>query len=245
MEKLVGFKGVAYYSAAFNVVDSIAILASVQLLGGVIFPLLTVLWWKDRDAVGPLVGRTAKWLMAAAFPIMFFLWAESELIIGLVYPAEYKDTVWMQQYMVWLILFSFESNLFAYLMMVAGEAKRLLAISVVVTAINLILNVLLVERFGLVGGCLVIIFTRMTMTLLTFLYCQVRFRFFKLTDFAFPVVLALICLCLFILIKPLVTLHIAVFAALGVYILTVWRLGERFIGSITQKGPSDTQSQLP
>ena len=72
----------------------------------------------------------------------------------------------------------------------------------------------------------------------------VRFRFFKLTDFAFPVVLAWICLCLFILIKPLVTLHVAVFAALGVYILTVWRLGERFMGPITQKGPSEPSPEL-
>ena len=176
---------------------------------------------------------------------MFFLWTESELIIGFVYPAEYQDAVWMQKYLVWLILFSFESYLFAYVMMVAGEAMRLLAISVIVTIANLILNVILVGRFGLAGGCLVIIFTRMLMTLLTFLYCQLRFRFFKPSDVVFPTVLALTSLGLFFLIKPLLTFHVAVCTALGFYVLILWRLGEKYMGPLAEKGPSEPFPQSP
>ncbi len=235
MEKVVGVNGVASYGASFNLINGISAVVSMQLLGAVVFPLLTLMWWKDRDAVGPIVTRTAKWLMAAAFPIMFFLSMESELIIGLVYPAEYKDAVWVQKYLVWLILCSFESNLFAYLMMVAGEAKRLLAISVIVTIANLILNMLLVEPYGLAGGCLVIVLTRTAMALLTFLYCQLRFRLFKPSDFLFPTALALVSLGVFFLTAPIFTYHVAVFMALGCYAFFLWRFGERFMGPLTEK----------
>ena len=127
-----------------------------------------------------MVRSNAKWLDILAFPIMFLLNVESDLVIGLIYPAEYlrcgldaevsrlDDTAFVSK-----------TILFFYVMMVAGGAKTLLLFTVVVTLMNLGLNFMLVGPLGLTGGCLVIIFTKLVMALLTFLYCQVRFRFFS------------------------------------------------------------------
>jgi O-antigen/teichoic acid export membrane protein len=235
LESATGVKGVALYSAAWNLVDPISVLASSQFLGFVVFPLLASLWWKNRDGVGRLVRRNAQWLMALAFPIMFFLHVESGLLIGLIYPAEYSDAVWIQQYLVWTILLSFENNLFAYVMMVAGAANMLLGFAVAATAINFLFNVTLVHRFGLAGACLVIIFTKLIMTLLTFFYCRIRLRFLKEADFIFPVALAGVSLGTFLLIKPIVTLHPAVVVTLGFYFLILWRFGMRYLGRLPRK----------
>jgi O-antigen/teichoic acid export membrane protein len=230
LESATGAKGVAFYSAAYNVVDPVSTLASEQFLGWVIFPVLASLWWKDRDQVRSLVRRNAQWLLAWAFPIMFLLHAESPLIIGKIFPSEYSDAVWMQQYLVWTILLSFESNLFCYVMMVAGAAKVLLAFAVVGTILNLVFNVTLVESLGLTGGCLVLILTKLVMTVLTFTYCQLRFHFFKWHDFLFPCFLAAVSLILYLLILPVVTLHPAVTGALAFYMVVLWKIGPRFIG---------------
>lgn len=241
LESATGVKGVALYSAAWNLVEPISVLASDQFLGWVVFPLLASLWWKNRDGVARLVRRNAQWLMALAFPIMFFLHAESALLIGLIYPAELSEAVWIQQYLVWTILLSFENNLFAYVMMVAGAANLLLGFAVAATALNFLLNLTLVPQFGLAGACLVIIFTKLIMTLLTFFYCRIRFQFLKERDFLFPVALAGVSLGIFLLIAPFVTLHPAVAIALGFYFLVLWKVGPRYLGRLPSKSASETE----
>jgi len=70
------------------------------------------------------------------------------------------------------------------------------------------------------------------MAILTFVYCQIRFRFFSPGDAVFPLILAAVSLGLFIVTKPIIGLHPAVAAALVFYLLIIWRVGERFLGRI-------------
>lgn len=232
LESAVGVKGVAFYSATYNLVDSVSILASEQLLGWVIFPLLATLWWSNRERLGPLVQRTSQWLLALSLPIMFVLYTESDTIIRIVYPAEFKDAAWMQRYLVWTILLSFQSNLFCYVMMVAGAAKLLLVFAAAATALNFLLNVILVYPFGLAGGCMVIILTKLVMTVLTFLYCQLRFRLFRPWDFAFPAVLAGASLLLFWPASLLMPIHRATLLTWLFYCLILWKTGSAFMGGM-------------
>ena len=239
IEGYTGVNGVAYYSATFNIIDEISVLASEQFLGWVIFPLLAAFWTRDRDRSGRLVKATSLWLFAFGLPIMFFMYAESPLIIGLVYPSEYKDAIWMQQYLVWTIVLSFENNLFAYLMMVAGKVNLLLVFSIFTTAANLVLNVALVPSTGLLGGCLVIIFTKLLMTILTFYYCRVNYHFVTEKEFLFPLLLGALCFGWFVFLEPLVSVHPAVAITLAVYFFALRMFGRRFLGPLPRHvGPS-------
>lgn len=235
LESQAGVKGLAYYSATWNLVDPVSILASQQLLGWVIFPLLAALWTTDLKRATFLVRSNALWLMAVALPIMFILAAESELIIGLVYPDEYRDAVWMQKYLVWTILLSFENNLFNYVMMVAGAARVLFIFAAMTTCLNLAYNFMLVEPLGLAGGCLVIILTKATMTLATFLYCQTRFKLFKLEDMVFPIVSAGLSLGVFWGLDQVIGRHAAVAGTLLVYAVLIKQFGVRFYGASPKK----------
>jgi O-antigen/teichoic acid export membrane protein len=235
LEGAAGVNGVALYSATWNLVDPVSILASEQFLGWVIFPLLATLWWKRRQSVDRLVRSNAQWLTALAFPIMFVLHTESALMIGLVYGQGYEQAIWMQQYLVWTILISFQNNLFSYVMMVAGAAKVLLAFTVAVTVLNLVFNFVLVAPLGLEGACLVIILTKLSMMMFTFLYCQIRFRFFGWRDFLFPISLAVAGAGVFVGLESLITLHPAVIITLALYSGAVFLLGPRFMGRLPAK----------
>jgi len=239
LESATGMKGVAYYSATWNIVDPCSTLVSEQLLGWVVFPLLASIWWTNRDRAVRLVRSNARWLIILAFPIMFFLHVESDLIIGLIYPAEYADAAWMQKFLAWTILLSFESNLFVYVMMVAGGANTLLLFIVIASLLNMVFNLTLVKPLGLMGGCLVIILTKLIMALLTFLYCQIRFRFFGPRDAVFPLILAAASLTLFFVTKPVIGFHPAVGVTIIFYFLVLRRMGKRFLGPLPARGPGD------
>jgi O-antigen/teichoic acid export membrane protein len=235
LERFSGVQGVAYYSAGFLTVDGVSVLASEQLLSWVIFPLLSALWWKNREEVGPLVRNASVWLLAISLPIIFFLYNESHMIIGLMYPPEYKDAIWIQQVLAPSILFSFENNLFCFVMMVAGSAKLLLVFSIIGAIVNIILNITLTPAYGLLGACLVIVLSKFTMMVQTSVYCQWRLRLFNLKDFAFPVFLAAVGFLLFLLLKPLTSIHIATIVPLIVYFLALWRIGPKVMGQFQRK----------
>jgi O-antigen/teichoic acid export membrane protein len=230
LESAAGTKSVAMYSATWNIVDPISVLASEQLLGWVIFPLLAMYWFQDRERAGRLVRTNALWLMLVALPLMFVLFVESNLIIDLIYPDEFKPAASLQRYLVWTIFISFESNLFAYVMMVAGAARTLLIFSIVTMILNLLLNLALVGPFELTGGCLVIVLTKLIMLVMTFTYCQKAYRFFFWHDLVFPLLSAAMGLALFIVLDGIVVREAATVCALALYGLVVWKAGPRFVG---------------
>ena len=230
LESTAGVKGVAYYSATWNLVDPISILASQHFLAWVVFPLLAVMWWQDRERARRLVRANALWLMAVAFPIILFLFVESDFLIGLIYPVEYLDAAWMQRYLVWTIILSFENNLFAYLMMVAAKGRLLLIFAVVATFLNLVFNLTLVGPLGLAGGCLVIVLTKLVMTILTLGFCQIHFSLFKLKDLGFPLVTILGSLGLYYGLRTLIPIHGALTVTLAGYGLVIWKTGRRYLG---------------
>lgn len=242
LERASGRDGVALYSATYNLVDPVSTLASEQLLGWVVFPVLSVLWWKKREEVAPLVRNTALWLIVIASPIMFFLYAESKLLVGLIYPAEYAEAAALQEYLVWSIPLSFESNLFQYVMMVAGAPRMLLLFQALTTLLNLGYNLLLVERFGPLGACLVLVFTKLTMTIFASIYCQVRFRYFHVRDLFFPCALAAGGIAFFTVAKPVLGLHLAVASTLMVYLVVLWRLGMKLLGDFPRKAHNSPET---
>jgi O-antigen/teichoic acid export membrane protein len=232
LEKVTGVTGVAYYSATWNIVDSVSMLGSEQLLGWVIFPLLASIWWNQKQEAYKLVRSNAQWLMALAFPIIFVLSAESSLIIGVVYPQEYKDAIWMQQYLAWTILLSFENNLFSYVMIVAGSAKLLLGIQFVATVFNLAFNHVLVGPLGLQGGCLVIILTKLVAATLTFSFCRFSLRIIAFKDFLLPIALALFLFVGHALLSSFINFHVSVVVILSGYVLLLIQLGPRIMGPL-------------
>ncbi len=230
IQKVAGITSVAYYTATWNIVDGISVLASSQFLAWVIFPLLASTYAERRSELGNLVRTNALWLLVIAFPLMMILAVESNLIIRLLYPPEYSDAAWMQKMLVWTIVLSFENNLFCYLMMVAGAGRMLLLFASLVTVTNLVLNAVLVPRYGLVGACLVIIFTKMSMTILTFSYCQERFGFFQLYDLVMPATLGVGLVGLYVFASTFIHYQVALASALAAYGAGAYLWGPKRIG---------------
>jgi O-antigen/teichoic acid export membrane protein len=222
MERVVGMKGVALYSATWGIVDPFSTLASEQLLGWVVFPMLASLWGTNRTEALRLVRSAARWLLAAALPIMFLLHVESDILIGWLYPQEYIDAASLQRHLVWTVLLSFESNLFCYLMMVTGASRLLLVFAAVTAAVNITLNLTLVKPLGLAGGCWVIVLTKLVMTVQTLLYSHRRFRFIRRKDFVEPLVAGAVALCLFWALRPQIGLHFAAGLAMIGYACAIW-----------------------
>ncbi len=241
MGKMIGVQSVAQYNAGLSLVDPVSKIVSRFLLGLVLFPLLSVLWVKNREKGRYLILRTSQWLLVFVFPIMFVLYFCSDLLMGFIYPDELSDAIWIQQLLVWAIPFAFGSNLFSFVMIAAGMVRILLVFSVLVTLANLLLNVIFIPLWGVGGGCFVLILTKAAMLLLTLVFCVWRLQVFRVSQLGYPLCLSLFCLGLFFLSRMAVGLYPGMVITLVIYCLGIWKPGMLYIGRLPQAAEYDKE----
>lgn len=192
LQKFSGPHAVAQYAATWEVVDAVQIPISNLLMKSVLFPLFVGLWRNDRDAFDRLKDDSVKWLLGASIPVMFFLAAESDRIIGLIYGTGYGEAMWLQKWLVASVIFSFIHNLAAYLMMSQHRQNVLFFIYAGGLAFNLIVCSVLIPRDPLLGAGLSIVLTKGAVAACSTIYCQRTMKLIKWRAVK-PVLLATAC----------------------------------------------------
>ncbi len=172
LQRYHGAEGVGQYSVTWQLVDGFSILVSSLLLQSIMFPLFVRLWDRDRAEVSRLARNAARWLLAAALPLMFILFVESDRLLPLIYGPQYQEAVWMQKYLVFTIVAGFLHNLAGLLMISMGKQGLLLAFYLAGLAINLTWCALVMPASPLLGAALAMVLTKGGVAALTVSYCQ-------------------------------------------------------------------------
>lgn len=172
LQNYAGSRGVAQYNATWQIVDGISILVSSLLLGKVLFPVFTRLWATDKDQLIKLAQQTAAWLVAAALPISYILYVESDRIILTIFGVDYFDAIMMQKYLVGCIVLAFTHNLASYLMIGMHRQRLLLVFYILGLGINLVACIFLIPKMPLAGTAYAILITKGCMALFTVSFCQ-------------------------------------------------------------------------
>jgi O-antigen/teichoic acid export membrane protein len=183
-----GGNALALYGATWSVVDAVSLLGSEQLIACIVFPALALAWRDDPARALRLTRQQVAHLFVLGCAAAIVLRQEAPLILGLLYPAGYADSAGLQKILAFTVILSFEVNLFASLLIVAGAARPLLLLSALTALSSLALNAWLVPALGLPGACWAIVLTKLVMTVATGALCQLRFRL--VPPGAWPAVLA-------------------------------------------------------
>lgn len=176
LKKYGGDAVVGGYSVAWETVEGLSVLVSGALLGKVIFPLMAKTWDEDRDAFRKLSGQTAKSLWAAALPIIFLIFVESDRFLTLVYGAQYSTSVTAQQLLTPCVATAFLHNLAAYAMISMHRHRLLFAFYLSGLVVNLICCFTLIPWSPLVGAALSLTITKVWVAFFTVGFFQATVR---------------------------------------------------------------------
>ncbi len=174
LQRYAGADGVAQYSVTWQLVDGISAIVSNLLLQSILYPLFVRLWERDRNKVPLLAQNTLRWLLAAALPVMFILFTESDRLIPLIFGPRYPEAVWMQKCLAITVAFAFLYNLAAFLIYSMGLARLLLIFCLGGLALNLLWCSLAIPRLPLLGGALAMVVTKGAVAVAAVSYCQRR-----------------------------------------------------------------------
>lgn len=174
LQRYSGADAVGQYSAAWQVVDGFTGLISALLLQSVLYPLFVRLWGVDRAEMSRLAQNATRWLLALAGPLMFLLYIESDRLIPLVYGPHFKESIWLQKYLVITVAIGFLHNLAAYLIMSMKRERFLLILYLGGLVFNLGWCSWVMPAAPLLGAALAMVLTRGGVALMTVSYAQRR-----------------------------------------------------------------------
>jgi len=172
LQRLGGAQAVAQYSATWQLVDGISVLASGLLLGKVLFPVFAKLWVQDQAAFARRARTHAAQLAALALPVMFVLATGSEQIIGLLYGGQYAEAARVQPLLCLCVFFAFLHNLAYYLLLCMGRQMLVFWFFLAGLAVNAALCLLFMPTAPLDGAVWAIVGTKGFVALLTVGACQ-------------------------------------------------------------------------
>ena len=140
-----------------------------------------------------LYRRALKYLLIMSLPLAIFISFESSKVIWLVFGKEYIRAIPIFKVLIWGSIFMFLSHLALTLMTCIDRQWTVIRIAATVLAINILLNITMVARYGMMGASWVSLLSEFCFTI--FLVAALRrigFRLERLRWLIRPLVACLI-----------------------------------------------------
>ncbi len=144
-----GLADVGLYSAATRILDVTRSLP--QAYARALYPLLSRLHHQDAEEFRRLCRQSLTWVVAGTVPLSLVIAALSEHIIGILYGANVAPAAAALTILAWVIVPYALANTLAQILCATGNQASDLKVNVVATTVSLLLNLLLIPRWGFVG----------------------------------------------------------------------------------------------
>jgi len=177
LAKIRGETEVGWYNAAYVIVNFITLIS--MLLMQAMFPVLSSLYEKGRDKLKETAESLFRYLIIIALAIAPILFVLSNKIINIIYGAGYSNSINALKVLIFVILFLFPGNLFAHILASSNRHKQLALANFIGVVINIVLNYILIPKYGYIGAGIATIITEVILCLLLY---NLMSRFIKISS---------------------------------------------------------------
>ena len=177
LAKIRGETEVGWYNAAYVIVNFVTLIS--MLLMQAMFPVLSSLYEKGRDKLKETAESLFRYLIIIALAIAPILFVLSNKIINIIYGAGYSNSINALKVLIFVILFLFPGNLFAHILASSNRHKQLALANFIGVVINIVLNYILIPKYGYIGAGVATIITEVILCLLLY---NLMSRFIKISS---------------------------------------------------------------
>ena len=121
-------------------------------LSASIFPVMSGLYIQSKEKIGQLFQKSWHYLFIIIFPLSFGLFVLAELIVTKIYKPEYLPSVPVLRVLLISLIFGFLSFITGALLNASNRQKVQTALVAVALVVNIIMNVILLPRVGIIGA---------------------------------------------------------------------------------------------
>jgi len=142
---------VGIYNAAFPIASLMAFVPSLFLQ--ILFPMIVREFSKKRiDIMRELIKQVQKWILIINLPFFSLMFLFSGAFINLFFGAQYMAAEPVLRILSIGFFFYSLSDILGNLILVVGKSKTFLINIIILSVFNLVLNVLLIPKYGISGA---------------------------------------------------------------------------------------------
>jgi len=168
---LLGEKPVGLYTAAYRFCFLLLVIATA--IHASYLPLLARLTGRGAKAIAALAGRSMELASAIGMPIIIGGIIVAGPLLRTLFGAQYTEGTDAFRFLILSMGFVFISGAIRNILLVTDRLKTEMWIVAIVAAVNIVLNILVIPRYGLVGTAFV---TALTEALILFIGLAIIYR---------------------------------------------------------------------
>ena len=147
-----GSEVVGYYTAGYKIV--LILIALAGFFQSAIYPTLSSILKDNRKKAISLVGHTSKLFIFLSLPLAMGGTILAPKIIELIYGLNYNPSILPFQIFIWSVFTIYANVSFGVTLLAGGRENKYTKTAVIGAALNLLFNLLLIPKFGLVGAAI-------------------------------------------------------------------------------------------
>jgi O-antigen/teichoic acid export membrane protein len=212
---------VGLYNAGFKL---ITFLLSVDTaFAWVYFPMVSRFFTESKEKLKKLVFTGTKLVFLFVTPLAFGGTLLAERIILLIYGVEFSGAATAFRILIWAIPLTSVQTIFAFGLLGCHREKKYSLGMVIGTVLNVLLNILLIPRFGISGAAIATILSEIVMLSAMFLWFK-RILFVPFLMFTFKPVAATAVMMLFLLLLWKIPTIALIGVGIATYLFAIWLL---------------------
>lgn len=150
MSKLLTERELGFWSVPYKITFAFQFIPSALVAG--VYPAMSELFIKDPRRLAELFFRSWRYLLTIILPLSFGLMAVAEPIIIKLYHPNYLPSVAVLRVLLVSLIFTFLSMLIGATLNATNQQRRQTILLSLALLINLILNIYLLPRYGIIGA---------------------------------------------------------------------------------------------
>ncbi len=150
-----------FYNAAYNLVFSTVLLSNV--INTALYPSLSRQSINDPGRLNHSYERSFRYLVLFALPITVGIWALADEIIPFLFTASFGPAIPALRIVIWVVPAMFVSEFFGYIVLISGKERKAARAVLVSTGLNVVINLLLVPRFGIFAAAAMTVITELVL----------------------------------------------------------------------------------
>ncbi|MDD3042311.1 MAG: flippase [Methanosarcinaceae archaeon] len=219
-----GDEAVGYYSAAYRLLETLIFIPAA--LSTSLYPVFSNFHISAKNALNSAYEKSFKFLLITGLPIAVGTTLLADRIILLIYGKEFYPAIPALQILIWTIPVIFLSYMLGTLFASINRQVLSLKIGIFITALNIIINLLLIPKYSFMGAALATVITYTASFILSFYFisrltCKIPILNFTLGPLAANAIMGIFILTfiegnIFLLVASSAAIYLIILSLFGV-----------------------------
>jgi len=170
-----------FYNAAFKLTYPILLITFAYSTA--ILPMMSVFHDSSREKLVRIYKVSCKLAMAITIPVSIFITFYSDDIVRIILGDKYTSSIDVLRIVIWILPFSFLVYPLGNVLVSVNHQKDTMVINGVNAALLFVCEIVLTEKYGLLGACAGIVAAEALLAVMYFYCVTLRFRYISIAEF--------------------------------------------------------------